>query len=215
MRIVPSGWEKEFAPRQAAPGKPRSSKLFSDVLDTAASRLSGARPTRGNGMGSISRASVGEERQVSAGSLAGRQFFGGAGTRVTPFDLQPSMAVEPAAPSAAPATTPGPFVPKFIDNVIVTSIFGGTWLLNPDYFATPETAQWMASKYGTGEVVEQTIYGFGNPYQPTTTTQANIKLANGTLVNAGLLACYYQTYPEAKFPGLADMFVRRAVAFVS
>ena len=101
------------------------------------------------------------------------------------------------------------------ENVIVTSAFGGTWLLNPDYFATPETAQWMASKYGTGEVVEQTIYGFGNPYQATTSTQANIKLANGTLVNAGLLACYYQTYAESKFPGLADIMVRHAVDFVS
>ena len=128
-------------------------------------------------------------------------------------------AAEPAA-SGTPAavsrdTAPAPFVPKFIQNVTVTSIFGGTWPLNPDYFATPETAQWMANKYGTGEVVEQTIYGFGNPYQPTTTSQANIKLENGKLVNAGLLACYYQTYPEAKFPGLADMFARRAVASIS
>ena len=91
------------------------------------------------------------------------------------------------------------------------SVFGGQpWLTsptgtnpdgthfsyNPLYFATPQTAEQIAAMVG-GQVVEQNaIAPNGSIYQNTPNEM--IKLPNGTIVNAGLIAGFYDHgYPQS------------------
>jgi hypothetical protein len=82
-----------------------------------------------------------------------------------------------------------------------------SWNLNSTYFATKDTAQWIANKYGTGKVIEVPFGGSGGPFSASANEYA-IQLADGRQVNAGILAGYYARNPEDKFPGLADKLIR-------
>jgi hypothetical protein len=141
----------------------------------------------------------GQGRQVSVNHAAGRQIFAAP-------ELPPAATAQNAEPSKPKASQPG-FVPQFQQDAKVLSVYGDVWNLNPAFYATRETAEWMAQKYGTGEVVEVPYGTPGSPFS-STATQLHIKLHNGQLVNAGLLADYYRGIPEAKFPGLADREIR-------
>jgi len=112
---------------------------------------------------------------------------------------------QPSADTASAA-----FEPEFQQNLEVVSAYGGSSALNPIYFATPETAQWIANKYGTGEVVARPYNATSGPYTANG-TEYYIRLQNGSLVNAGLLADYYQRLPEAQFPGVADSIIRQGL----
>jgi len=109
-------------------------------------------------------------------------------------------------PTAAADTTGTAFVPEFQQNLEVVSAYGGSSPLNPIYFATPATAQWIANKYGTGEVVAKPYDATGGPYTANG-TEYYIQLQNGSLVNAGLLADYYQRMPAAD----ADSVIRQGL----
>jgi hypothetical protein len=82
-----------------------------------------------------------------------------------------------------------------------------TWSLNRTYFASLETAQWIANRYGTGQTIEVPFGGAGGPFSASA-NEYHIKLADGRLVNAGILAGYYERNPERLFPGLADKLIR-------
>ena len=157
--------------------------------------------------------------QVSAAGGGSVQFFGGwTATPTTqhspvpaPSDPQPAAAAAPTA-TQTPAAEPAPFVPQFLTNVQETSSMGGgPWPLNPAYFATEQTAQYMADKFGTGQIVQVPFGGTGGPYA-SSAEEYHIVLPNGATVNAGLLADYYVRMPEAQFPGLADTMIQMAVA---
>ncbi len=158
--------------------------------------------------------------QVSASTGSGVQFFGGwTVTDARPQAPQPSRAeAQPAAPAAADSTetqtsgsTSESFVPQFLNNVVETSALGGSWALNPDYFATEQTAQYMADKFGTGQIVQVPFGGTGGPYT-SSAEEYDIVLANGATVNAGMLADYYVRMPESQCPGVADTMIQQAVA---
>jgi len=108
------------------------------------------------------------------------------------------------APPVEAVTTPA-FAPSF------RSAFGSdglrSWGLNPTRFATSETAQWIANKYGVGEVVEVRSGGFGGIFT-VSANEYHIRLTDGSLVNAGILAGYYQRNPPDQFPGVADKLIR-------
>lgn len=109
-----------------------------------------------------------------------------------------------------PADTANPaFVPEFQQNLEVVSAYGGSSALNPIYFATPQTAQWIANKYGTGEVVAKPYDATGGPYSANG-TEYYIRLQNGSLVNAGLLADYYQRMSATE----ADSVIRQGLSEV-
>ncbi len=129
-----------------------------------------------------------------------------ATTRRTPFDPQPAPVVSPAA-SDASAISAAKFVPEFVQDARVYSVYGTSSGLNPAYFATRATAEWMARKYGTGEVVETPYEGNGGPYLANA-NEFQIRLKNGKLTNAGTLADYYRRMPEDQFPGVADAMIR-------
>ena len=109
----------------------------------------------------------------------------------------PAAAVNPAP------KTPEPFQPEFL-SASVNSSLGAAVPLNPHYFATQATAQWMADRYGTGEIVSMAPGGEGGPFH-IDQREWHFRLANGTLVNAGVLAAHY----AAESPELADQVVRR------
>jgi hypothetical protein len=127
--------------------------------------------------------------------------------RLTPFDPQPVPAVSSAPAPDAAAVAEAEFVPQFRQDARVFSSYGTSSGLSPAYFATRETAEWMAKKYGTGEVVETPYEGNGGPYLANA-NEFQIRLTNGKLTNAGTLADYYRRMPEEQFPGLADYMVR-------
>src|SRR5215467_14137221 len=70
--------------------------------------------------------------------------FGVGGRPPTSSSPKPA----PAATNAPPA--PATFVPEFQTNMEVVNATGGSQPLNPAYFATRETAQYIADKFGTG-----------------------------------------------------------------
>ena len=81
------------------------------------------------------------------------------------------------------------------------------WNANSNYFASQQTAQWIANKYGTGQLVTTPFEGSGGPFSASA-QEYQIVLANGSMVNAGILASYYERNPESQFPGLADSLIR-------
>ena len=105
---------------------------------------------------------------------------------------------------------PLPFVPPFVPTFRSVSVGGskqGPLPANPYYFSSLETAKWIADKYGTGEVLQVPYGGTGGPFGASE-MEYHIKLPNGHLVNAGILASYYDRNPESKFPGVADQLIR-------
>jgi hypothetical protein len=180
------------------------SQGFASLLDEASvGELIGALAKRGI---DTSRLQIpgGSSSQISAASEGQSQVLD------TPFTPQ-TVTSASASSAASTVSSPAAFVPAFQQNLQVTSIYGGSSPLNPLYFATQATAQWIAQKYGTGEVVSGPYEGQGGPFSANG-TEYFIKLNNGVLVNAGLLAGYYQRAPEAEFPGVADQQIRMLLA---
>src|SRR5579872_2661528 len=132
-------------------------------------------------------------------------------SRTTPAFSLASLP-EPKLGVASPLTTAprqvlggAPFVPAFRQATVTDG--SSLWALNHDYFATRDTAQWIANKYGTGEVVETQFEGSGGPFAASA-QEFQVKLADGRMVNAGILAGYYERNPETQFPGVADKLIR-------
>jgi hypothetical protein len=152
-----------------------------------------------------------------------RQLFGNPLPAAIPFSAAnpplpfgyPDPATGPATAAASAAiSTPAhgaagssaaPFVPVFQN----ATVGDGTnvWPANHDYFASQQTAQWIANKYGTGQLVTTPFEGSGGPFGASA-SEYQIVLADGRMVNAGILASYYERNPESQFPGLADTLIR-------
>jgi hypothetical protein len=107
--------------------------------------------------------------------------------------------------TSAATTTDPPFIPTFRTATVTDGV--NVWPLNSNYFASKDTAQWIANKYGTGQVIETPFEGSGGPFAASA-NEYQIKMADGRTVNAGILAGYYQRNPESQFPGLADKLIR-------
>jgi len=125
-----------------------------------------------------------------------------AGTGDAAADFRALFSVKPAAPSApqpagapAPATQSVPtlesvFGPNpFMANPGFIGPDGKTYGYNPVYFATRETAEKLAQMYG-GTVVERNYMAPNGGFQQTQVNEM-IQFPNGNVVNAGLLASYF------------------------
>jgi hypothetical protein len=134
--------------------------------------------------------------QVNSAAADFRQLFGGGSSAPTPVQSISAQNTTLANP---------PFVPSFRTATITDGT--NVWGLNHDYFASKDTAQWIANKYGTGQIIETPFEGSGGPYAASA-TEYQVKLADGRIVNAGILAGYYERNPENQFPGLADKLIR-------
>jgi hypothetical protein len=127
-------------------------------------------------------------------------------TEPSSFQQLFSGATAPPATSATAQQAPTVFAPKFKNANGFDSISGMTWKLNDTYFADQDTANWVAAKYGTGEIRESDVLGPG-PFG-VDTKMFEVKLGDGRWVNAGMLAAFYDRNPEALFPGVADKLIR-------
>jgi hypothetical protein len=144
--------------------------------------------------------------------------YAAANAAKAPLAAAPPIQVIAATPvtSQILAAAPTPhadssFVPAFRK---ATGTDGAiTWSLNSTYFATKETAQWIAAKFGTGEVAEVPFGGNGGIFA-SDANELHIKLKDGRLVNAGLLAGYFERNPPGKFPGLAEKLIRDVLGLV-
>jgi len=207
-------------PREQA--APKSSQAFSDLL--AGESVKAAAGGLQNGGIGTSRLEVHSESsgQIPVSPQASSQnpdtsesATASSFNALAIFEPKPAptgsgSTTQPAAPSDTSGTTGAPFVPEFQQNLEVVSSYGGSSPLNPIYFATQQTAQWIANQYGTGEVIARPYDATGGPYTANG-TEYYIQLSNGKQVNAGLLANYYQQYPEAQFPGYADSIIRQGL----
>jgi hypothetical protein len=127
---------------------------------------------------------------------------------MTPFDPKPGP--QPAPPPVEPPPPP-PFRPTFRQDVIGTSAYGGSWRLNPCYFATPETADYMSKRFRTVGWVEVPVFPASGPFN-VNIGEIHLLFARGAAYNCGLLAEYFVQYPEDQFPGLAERKVLEAIA---
>lgn len=183
------------AASRVSPIRTRTTPLFSVSRTLPSTVAAGARQA----LASVTPPGVtsGSQSQVNSGAADFRQLFSSSPIAAT------LVAADPAPPAPA-------FVPAFR-----TAIGSGvdnegnpvSWNLNSTYFATKDTAQWIANKYGTGKVIEVPFGGSGGPFSASANEYA-IQLADGRQVNAGILAGYYARNPEDKFPGLADKLIR-------
>jgi hypothetical protein len=90
-----------------------------------------------------------------------------------------------------------------------TGPYGASWSYNPIYFATKDTAAKVAAMLGGTVVEESAILGPG----PMVQNQPNemVKLANGQLINPGLVASFYtHGYPQSYIDRLLDSEVQGA-----
>ena len=169
-----------------SPARSRKSPTFS--IDTRVSAAPAKAPERASASLAEPAAAPAPQSQATAATSDFRQLFSSLPAN--------SFPVAPAVP---------PFVPIFR---AATGTDGSqVWGLNHTYFATRETAQWIANRYGTGQVVEVPFGGSGGPFSASA-NEYHIKLADGRLVNAGILAGYYERNPDVLFPGLADKLIR-------
>jgi hypothetical protein len=203
----------EFAAPPHESGATRSTQTFADLLGSeTVGALLGELQKRGidtskllaqNGNGSQNSVAPQTASQVldtPVSTTAANTSY------VSPFDPKPSTLVN-SDTAAAEAATEAPFAPEFQQDQTVTSFYGPPIPLNPTFLPTRATAEWLAQKYGTGEVVASSYMPPGEPYN-STATQYSIRLKDGSLFPAGDLAHYYWLAPESQFPNVADELIR-------
>jgi hypothetical protein len=123
--------------------------------------------------------------------------------------LQPAATNQPAAPV---------FRPTFKGGVANTNTATGSASpLNPMYFATEETTAWLILQklpelgFPGAEPFLKNSGSNGGPFVANQ-QELWIRLADGTEINAGMLADYYVRNPEDKFPGLADNYLKQIIS---
>src|SRR5579859_4678360 len=97
-----------------------------------------------------------DQSQSNGGAADFRQLFASNLPPAVPFSAMDTTA------TAAPANPP--FVPTFQSATVQGVDNNGNttqWALNHDYFATQESAQWLANKYGTGQLIQTPFEGSG------------------------------------------------------
>lgn len=103
------------------------------------------------------------------------------------------------------------FEPHFKEQQYVTD---GTfsWPINTDYFATLETAQYIAANFGDGKVYEVDFEGVGGNYSATSKMYVT-KTTTGRGVNCGMLAAYFKRNPDSgDTKGLAAKLIKAVLA---
>ncbi len=88
---------------------------------------------------------------------------------------------------------------------------GNRYLMNDYYYADEATAQWISGRWGTGKTREVSLLGPGPFSVDTKMFEAELK--DGTWVNAGILAAFYDRNNEDLFPGVAEALVSSQLGF--
>ncbi|MGA9623923.1 MAG: hypothetical protein WBL65_11975, partial [Bryobacteraceae bacterium] len=121
--------------------------------------------------------------------------------------VQAAPAADAPAQNSAP-TAESVFGPNpWITNPTGMAPDGTLYSYNPLYFATAATAAQVAQMVGGKVVASDQITGADTPFVQQQPNQM-VQLANGTLINAGLLAAIYtHGYPQS----YVDMLVQNEI----
>ena len=155
-----------------------------------------------------------------------RGLFGGgavpAGVETEPnlHELFSGVMAQPSQSAAALASqqqaSASVFTPTFQQAQNVDILTGTVTALNPTYFATPDTADWLVNEklpqlgFPGATVIEKQAQASGGPFVANQ-QELWIQLPDGTQLNAGQLADYYIRNPENQFPNVADTFVTQII----
>ena len=122
---------------------------------------------------------------------------GNSPTAPTAAEAAPAAPADAASSASDPPTLQSEFGSQpYMNNPVGSGLLNYTWSFNPIYFATPETASKVASLLG-GNVVEKNAMITGGEFQQDQPNEM-IDLANGTEVNAGVIANFYSHgYPQS------------------
>ena len=160
-------------------------------------RTQTATPATGTG-------SAGTPASTGTAATTGSTTTGAAATAGAAADSDPAADFKAlfghasTTPVTTPTTPPAPAIPTlqsvfgtnpYVSNPGGVAPNGVTYGYNPTYFATRATAEKLAQMYG-GTVVEANAI---TPYGPFQQNQMNemIRFPNGNVVNAGILASYF------------------------
>lgn len=104
------------------------------------------------------------------------------------------------------STATNPFVPTFESQQFSQLPDSPPVPLAITEFATQATADELAKRFGA------TVVGIVPPYAVGSPVQDWLVWPDGTAINAGVLAAYYQNSPEDKFPNVAKGQVEKGIA---
>lgn len=120
------------------------------------------------------------------------------------------MWIDAMAESGISAADPG-LVPTFEEGNTVNT--GGVLTpLNPEYFATAETADAIMKRFGADHVALIPYPGADQVVNFSDAKERWIVFRNGTAINAGKLATFFKNNPELQFPHVAENAAWRAIA---
>lgn len=104
---------------------------------------------------------------------------------------------------------PAPFLPTFEQGIKVKCSLPqcGEAIVNEQYFATKETADWVCKRLACAAVFEQPYGGAGGPFY-VAVKERWLAWPDGLTQNAGLLAAYYLRNP----PDIADRLLAPILA---
>lgn len=107
---------------------------------------------------------------------------------------------------------PAPYAPTFKKPVGYGPNGYVNKYMNPDYFASDETAEWIMHRAQAAEKFERVAPGNEGPLYTCSELQWWLRFPDGLELNAGILAAYFTRNPEDQFPGLAESFMREYIA---
>ncbi len=119
----------------------------------------------------------------------------------------PAAQASPPSPAAVATVAPADDTPPtaqsvfganpWLANPTGTAPDGSSYNYNPLYFATPDTAAQVAQMLGGTVVASDQLAPAGTPFVQQQPNQM-VELANGTLINPGLVASFYtHGYPQS------------------
>jgi len=123
-------------------------------------------------------------------------------------DTRPQWLIDLWAAIEGPPPPP-PFAPTFEEQHYVVGL-GGVVALNIQYFATKECANTLMAKLTADHVALVDYQGSGGT-EHSDAKERWLVWADGTAVNAGILAGFYVRNPENLYPHLAENQCLRAV----
>lgn len=107
------------------------------------------------------------------------------------------------------------FTPTFESQAYVNNEDGGKIvaknLINMEYFATADTAEYMKKRFGADDIQVEPYPGAGGPVGTDAPNQRILVWNDGLRINAGLLAAFFVRNDEDEFPNVAANGVKAAI----
>lgn len=114
--------------------------------------------------------------------------------------------------AVVPAPTPPAWIPTFLSPIGYGPNGYENRFMNPDYFATEETALEVGRRLGAVEMFERIAPGNEGPLYTCSELQWWLRWPDNLELNAGILAAFWLRNPEDQFPNVAKSLATEYVA---